>query len=102
MLEYADFFPKLALAAALLLAALASAPLFERLRLPSPAAFLGVGIAAGLLGIAPTGELPVVTLEQMGAVALFVILFQGGLVPVSVRPARLLGRSSRWASSELR
>ena len=79
MLEYADFFPKLALAAALLLAALASAPLFERLRLPSPAAFLGVGIAAGLLGIAPTGELPVVTLEQMGAVALFVILFQGGL-----------------------
>jgi cell volume regulation protein A len=79
VLEYADFFPKLALAAALLLAALASAPLFERLRLPSPAAFLGVGIAAGLLGIAPTGELPVVTLEQMGAVALFVILFQGGL-----------------------
>ena len=47
--------------------------------MPSPAAFLAVGIAAGLLGVAPTGELPIVTLEQVGAVALFVILFQGGL-----------------------
>lgn len=79
MLEYADFFPKLALAVALLLTALAAAPLFERIRLPSPAAFLAVGIAAGLLGVAPTGGLPIVTLEQIGAVALFAILFQGGL-----------------------
>ena len=77
--EYVDFFPELALAAALLLAALAAAPLFERIRLPSPAAFLAVGIAAGLLEIAPTADLPVVRLEQVGAVALFVILFQGGL-----------------------
>ena len=77
--EYVDFFPELALAAALLLAALATAPLFERIRLPSPAAFLAVGIAAGLLEIAPTADLPVVRLEQVGAVALFVILFQGGL-----------------------
>lgn len=76
---YSDFFPNLALAAALLLAALAAAPLFERIRLPSPAAFLAVGIAAGLLGVAPTADLPVVRLEQVGAVALFVILFQGGL-----------------------
>ena len=79
MSEYADFFPQLALAVALLLAALAAVPLFERVRLPSPAAFLAVGIAAGLLGVAPTGELPIVTLEQVGAVGLFVILFQGGL-----------------------
>lgn len=79
MSEYADFFPQLALAVGLLLAALAAAPLFERIRLPSPAAFLAVGIAAGLLGVAPTGELPTVTLEQVGAVALFVILFHGGL-----------------------
>ena len=79
MSEYADFFPQLALAGALLLTALAAVPLFERIRLPSPAAFLAVGIAAGLLGVAPTGELPIVTLEQVGAVALFVILFQGGL-----------------------
>jgi potassium/hydrogen antiporter len=77
--EYIDFFPELALAAALLLAALAAVPLFERIRLPSPAAFLAVGITAGLLGVAPTTELPVVRLEQVGAVALFVILFQGGL-----------------------
>jgi cell volume regulation protein A len=79
MSEYADFFPQLALAVGLLLAALAAAPLFERVRLPSPAAFLAVGILAGLLGVAPTGELPIVTLEQVGAVALFVILFHGGL-----------------------
>ena len=79
MPEYADFFPQLALAVGLLLTALAAVPLFERIRLPSPAAFLAVGIAAGLLGVAPTGELPIVTLEQIGAVALFVILFQGGL-----------------------
>jgi cell volume regulation protein A len=79
MPEYADFFPQLALAVALLLTALAAVPLFERFRLPSPAAFLAVGIAAGSLGVAPTGELPIVTLEQIGAVALFVILFQGGL-----------------------
>ena len=77
--QYVDFFPELALAAALLLAALAAVPLFERIRLPSPAAFLAVGMAAGLLEIAPTGDLSVVRLEQVGAVALFVILFQGGL-----------------------
>ena len=77
--EYVDFFPELALVAAVLLAALAAAPLFERIRLPSPAAFLAVGIAAGLLGIAPSADLPVVRLEQVGAVALFVILFHGGL-----------------------
>ena len=79
MSEYADFFPQLALAVALLLTALAAAPFFERIHLPSPAAFLAAGIAAGLLGVAPTGDLPIVTLEQVGAVALFVILFQGGL-----------------------
>lgn len=79
MSEYADFFPQLALAVALFLAALAAAPFFERIRLPSPAAFLAVGIAAGLLGVAPTGDLPIVTLEQVGAVALFSILFHGGL-----------------------
>jgi cell volume regulation protein A len=79
MSEYADFFPQLALAVALLLLALAAVPLFERVGLPSPAAFLAVGIAAGLLDVAPTGELPIVTLEQVGAVALFVILFHGGL-----------------------
>jgi cell volume regulation protein A len=76
---YLDFFPELALAAALLLAALAAAPLFDWIRLPSPAAFLAVGVAAGLLGFAPTADSPVVRLEQVGAVALFVILFQGGL-----------------------
>ena len=95
--QYVDFFPELALAAALLLAALAAAPLFERIRLPSPAAFLAIGMAAGLLEIAPTSDLSVVRLEQVGAVALFVILFQGGLstgfnaARAAVRPILSLG-----------
>ncbi|MDX6593539.1 MAG: potassium/hydrogen antiporter [Gaiellales bacterium] len=79
MADYADFFPTLALSAALLLAALAAARVLELTRLPSPAAFLAVGAAAGLLGIAPTDQLSTVTLEQVGAVALFLILFKGGL-----------------------
>ena len=79
MSDFADFFPKLAEAALLLVVALAAAPLFKRIRLPSPAAFLAVGIAAGLLGVAPTADLSAVRLEQVGAVCLFLILFQGGL-----------------------
>ena len=79
MAQYTDLFPTLALSTALLFAALAAAPMFERLWLPGPAAFLVVGIVAGLLGIAPTRDLPTVRLEQIGAVGLFLILFQGGL-----------------------
>lgn len=79
MANYTAFFPKLALAAGLLLAALAAVPLFGRFRLPSPAAFLSIGVLAGLLGVSPTRDLPATTLEQVGALALFVILFQGGL-----------------------
>lgn len=93
----ADFFPDLLVACGLLLAALAAAPLAARLRLPGPAAFLAVGIAAGLAGIAPTEKLAVLTLQQIGVVALFAILFQGGLSTgfrawrVSARPIVLLG-----------
>ena len=89
--KYRDFFPSLALGAALLLAALAAAPLFARIRLPGPAAFLAVGIAAGALGIAPTGDLSELTLERVGAVALFVILFKGGL-DTGFNAARLAAR----------
>lgn len=79
MTEFADFFPKLFALAALVLASLACAPLARRFRMPGPAAFLAVGILAGLLGIAPTEDVSPVRLEQMGAVALYAILFQGGL-----------------------
>ena len=99
MSAYGDFFPQLALAVALLLTALAAVSLFQRIRLPSPAAVLAVGVAAGLLGFAPTGELKIVTLEQIGAVALFVILFQGGLegaVPLLLPPTR------RWRAATRR
>ena len=89
--KYRDFFPSLALGAALLLAALAAAPLFARIRLPGPAAFLAVGIAAGAFGIAPTGDLSALTLERVGAVALFVILFKGGL-DTGFKAARLAAR----------
>ena len=97
MAALTDFFPKLLVVAGLLLAALAAAPLAQRLRLPGPAAFLAVGIVAGLTGIAPTEDLSPVTLEQIGAVALYAILFQGGLATGfrawrrSARPILLLG-----------
>ena len=62
MNEFADFFPKLLLLAALLIASLAAASRAKRLGLPGPAAFLAVGIAAELLGIAPTEGLQGATL----------------------------------------
>lgn len=95
--EYADFFPQLAIVAALLLTALAAAPFLERLHVPSPAAFLAVGIAAGLLDVGPAKDLSAASLEQIGAVALMVILFQGGLATgfgawrQAARPILLLG-----------
>ena len=79
MTEFADFFPKLFALTGLLLVALAAAPLARRLGLPGPAAFLAVGLVAGLLGVSPTENLSAVTLEQIGAVALYAILFQGAL-----------------------
>ena len=97
MSDFADFFPKLLVLAALLLAALAAAPVAQRLGLPGPAAFLAVGVGAGLLGIAPTDDLSTVALEQIGAVALYAILFQGGLATGfrafrrSAQPIVLLG-----------
>ena len=97
MAALTDFSPKLLVLAGLLLAALAAAPLAQRLRLPGPAAFLAVGIVAGLTGVAPTEDLAPVTLEQIGAVALYAILFQGGLATGfralrdSARPTLLLG-----------
>jgi len=77
--DYADFFPTLALSSGLLVAALVAAWAVEHLRLPSSAAFLAVGMIAGLAGIAPTEGLSTATIEQVGAVALFLILFKGGL-----------------------
>ena len=97
MAALADFFPKLLVLAGLLLAALAAAPLAQRLRLPGPAAFLAVGIVAGLTGVAPTEDLSPLTLERIGAVLLYAILFQGGLATGfrafrrSARPILLLG-----------
>jgi Kef-type K+ transport system membrane component KefB len=103
MREYLDFFPALALSVALLAAALAAVPLFGRIRLPSPVAFLAVGVTAGLVGVAPTADLSIATLEQAGAVALFLILFQGGLgTGLRVLRAQLRVRSFRSASSARR
>jgi cell volume regulation protein A len=93
----ADFFSDLVLVAGLLLAAVAAAPLLKRLRLPGPAAFLAVGIVAGLAGITPTEDLDPLLLEEIGAVALYAILFQGGLSTgftawrSAARPILLLG-----------
>jgi cell volume regulation protein A len=91
MAEYADFFPRLFSFAALLLIALAASPFARRIGIPAPAAFLAAGVAVGALGLAPTEDLDVVTLEQIGAVALYAILFQGGLDT----GLRAWGRSAR-------
>ena len=74
-----DFFPQLLLVAALLLAALAAAPFAGRIGIPGPAPFLAVGIAAGLAGIAPVDELSALHLQEIGVIALYAILFHGGL-----------------------
>ena len=66
-----DFFPTLIVAAGLLLAALVGAPLARRLGLPGPAAFLAVGIAAGLSGISPIEDVSTLRLEQVGAILLY-------------------------------
>lgn len=79
MPEFEDFFPTLLVVAALLLAALAAAPVAARLGLPAPAAFLAVGIVAGLAGWGPFDDVGAVALQQIGALALYAILFQGGL-----------------------
>ena len=79
MSELADLYPTLLVAALLLLGALAAAPLVRLVGLPEPAAFLGVGIVAGLIGVQPIGELSPLDLQQIGTLALYAILFQGGL-----------------------
>jgi cell volume regulation protein A len=76
---FADFFPDLLVVTGLLGAALALAPFAQRLGLPGPAAFLAVGIVAGLAGVLPTEKLSAQSLEEIGALALYAILFQGGL-----------------------
>ena len=102
---FAAFFPDLLVVTGLLLAALAAAPLALRLGVPGPAAFLAVGIAAGLAGIAPTEGLSALKLEQIGAVALYAILFQGGLATGfrawrrSAKPILLLGLPGTAATS---
>ena len=97
MAELTNFFPQLLAFAVLLLVALAAAPLARRLRLPAPAAFLVVGVVAGLAGINPAENISRLTLEKVGAIALYGILFQGGLSTglhafrLSARPILLLG-----------
>jgi cell volume regulation protein A len=94
---FADFFPDLLLAAALLAGAMALAPAARRLRLPGPAAFLAVGVAAGLAGISVADTFGPLDIQQIGAIALYGILFQGGLATGfgawrrSARPIVLLG-----------
>jgi cell volume regulation protein A len=95
--EYSHFFLQLVAVTGLLLAGLVLSPLAARLRLPGPAAFLAVGIAAGLAGVEPSDQLSTLQLEQVGAIALYAVLFQGGLATgfaawrASARPIVLLG-----------
>lgn len=76
---FADFFPDLLVVAVLLLVSMGLAPVAHRLGLPGPAAFLFVGILAGAVDAIPTDGLQALALEEIGAIALYAILFQGGL-----------------------
>ncbi len=95
--ELADFFPDLLVLSVALLGAVALAPVASRLGLPGPAAFLAAGIVAGLLDAVPTDGLDPVPLEEIGAIALYAVLFQGGLSTgfrawrSCARPITLLG-----------
>jgi cell volume regulation protein A len=97
MSAYTDFFPDLFAFAALVVVAIAAAPLAARIGLPGPAAFLGVGILAAVTGLVPADALTPLQLEQIGTIALYAILFQGGLVTGfaewrrCARPILLLG-----------
>jgi potassium/hydrogen antiporter len=105
MSDLADFYPELLVVAALLAAALAAAPLAHRAGLPGPAAFLAVGIVAGLVGISPSEQLSALQLQEIGALGLYAILFQGGLVTGfsawrrSARPIILLGLAGTAATA---
>jgi potassium/hydrogen antiporter len=77
--SFADFFSDLAIIAALLLAALGASIVTHRAGLLGPAAFLALGIVAGLIEAIPTEGLGALPLEEIGALALYAILFQGGL-----------------------
>jgi cell volume regulation protein A len=94
---FSDYYPDLLLTACLLGAALALAPVAERLRLPAPAAFLAAGVTAGALGIAPFADISPTFLEEIGTLALYAILFQGGLSTglrafrSNARPIMMLG-----------
>ncbi len=79
MSAYTDFFPDLFAFAALVVVAVAVAPLADRIGLPAPAAFLAVGIAAAATGVFPGEDLSALQLQQVGTLALYAILFQGGL-----------------------
>ena len=74
-----DYYVGALIATGLLLAALAMAPLAHRAWLPEPAGFLAVGVVAGVLGIQPVGDLSVLELQEIGTLALYAVLFQGGL-----------------------
>ena len=74
-----DFYTGTLVATALLLIALVMAPLAHRAWLPEPAGFLAVGVLAGVLGIQPVGDLSTLDLQKIGSLALYAVLFQGGL-----------------------
>ena len=74
-----DFFPDLLTVSVLLLAAIALTPVVRAIGLPGQAAFLFVGVVAGYTDAIPTDSLGELPLEEIGAVALYAVLFQGGL-----------------------
>ncbi len=96
MSELSDFYPQILLVVVALLVAIAASPLAHRVGLPAPGAFLALGIVLGLVR-PDVVDLPSLLVEQIGVVALFVVLFHGGIATGaaafrrSARPILLLG-----------
>ena len=95
--QLSAFYPQLLLVVAAVLVALALAPWTHRLGLPEPAAFLAVGLAIGSVRPEALDPLTPQIIERIGAVALFVVLFGGGIATGgrafrrSIGPIALLG-----------
>ena len=75
----ADFQPQLLAITLVFLGALLAGQIAGWRGIPAPAVFLGAGALAGVLGFGGLERLPELELQQVGGLALFAILFNGGL-----------------------
>lgn len=75
----AEFYPAVLAVALAVLVLVAWSPLADRTRIPAPALFLALGIAAGLLRPGDFQGISDQTLQRVAALLLYLVLFHGGL-----------------------